>query len=85
LDAPWSTSLGHPSDTCIESEAQDLYSIKDIEWVEINPIEKKAVGRLVPEKEINHSQEIATLLDYLSFYFMITEGIISVYLVKNKL
>lgn len=85
LDAPWSTWLGHPSDTYIEAACQGPYSIKDIEWVEINPVEKKWMGKLVPVKEVDHSEEIIKLLETLAFPFMVTDGIISAYLVKKDL
>ncbi len=85
LDATWSNWLTQPSDNYIEAETQGPYSMNDIEWVEINPVEKRAVGRLVPEKEFDHSSAIIKLLEDLAFPFMLTDGIISVYLVKNKL
>ncbi|MEO6252016.1 MAG: DUF6678 family protein [Ferruginibacter sp.] len=85
LDAAWSTWLGHPSDTYIEAACQGPYSINDIEWVEINPVEKKRIGKLVPDKEFDHSEEIIRLLYRLSFPYMITDGIISAYLVTKEL
>jgi hypothetical protein len=84
-DAVWSKWLIQPSDSYIESEMQGPCSINDIEWVEIDSIEKKNVGKLVPEKEIDHSTEVIKLLEYLTFPFMVTDGIISVYLIKKEL
>ncbi len=85
LDCRWSNWLGYPSDTYIEAEAQGPYRIDDIEWVEINPVEKKVAGGLVPEREFDHSPAIIKLLETLAFPFMLTDGIISVYLVKKDL
>ena len=81
LDAPWSNWLGHPSDNYIEAEMQGPYSINDIEWVEIDPVEKRKEGKLIPGKEFDHSAEVIKLLEELSFPFMVTGGIISVYIV----
>lgn len=85
LDAPWSKWLTQPSDNYFEAERQGPYSINDIEWVEINPIQNRKDGRLVPEKEFDHSAEIIKLLQDLSFPFMITDRIISVYFLKKGL
>ena len=85
VDAAWSNWLGHPSDTYIEAAAQGPYSIDAIEWIEINPMETKAAGKLMPVKEFDHREEIIKLLDWLSFPYMVTDGIISFYLVKKEL
>ena len=81
LDAPWSNWIIHPSDNYIEAEMQGPYSINDIEWVEIDPVEKRKEGKLIPGKEFDHSAEIIKLFEELSFPFMVTGGIISVYIV----
>ena len=85
LDGRWSNWLGRPSDTYIEAEAQGTYSKDHIEWIEINPVEKRVVGKFIPEKEFDHSEEIIKLLEALAFPFMLTDGIISFYLVKREL
>jgi len=85
IDVPWSNWLGHPGDNYIEAEAEGPYSLDDIEWIDINAIEKRAEGKLVPGKEFDHSEEIIKLLEDLSFPFMVTGGVISVYILKEKL
>jgi hypothetical protein len=85
LDAAWSNWLGHPSDTYLEAENQGPYSIKNIEWIEIDPVESRRIGRLVPDKKIDHTEPLIKLLDRVSFPYMITNGIISAYLVKKEL
>lgn len=84
-ESRWSNWLCHPSATYIEAEAQGTYSITDIEWIDINPIEKSTGGGLIPGKELIHSEEIIKLLEELAFPFMVTERIISVYLVNKKI
>ena len=83
--ATWSNWLGQPSDHYIEAEMQGPYSLDDIEWVEINPIESRKEGRLIPGKEVDHSAEIIKLLEELSFPFMITGQMISFYLLLKEL
>ena len=85
LDGSWSHWLGHPSDNYIEAETQGPYSLNDIEWIEIDPVEKRADGKLVPVSEVDHSEEILKLLERLSFPFMVTDRIISAYIVKKEL
>jgi len=84
LDAAWSNWLIDPGDNYIEAENQGPYSIDDIEWVEINPVEKRSMGKLIAEKEIDHSEEMIKLLDYLSFPYIQSGQTISAYLVKTE-
>jgi hypothetical protein len=85
LNVSWSKWLGHPSDNYVEAETQGPYSLNDIEWIEIDPVEKRTAGKSVPEKEVDHSAAIIKLLEGLSFPYMMTDGIISAYLVKKEL
>lgn len=85
LDAAWSHWLIKPGDNYIEAEAQGPYAVDDIEWVEINAIEKKSAGKLVAGKETDHTAAIIKLLDYLGFPYMITGGLISAYLVNKEI
>jgi len=85
LDAEWSNWLIHPTESYIEVQVQGPYSIDDLEWVEIDAIEKRYIGKLVPEKEFDHSATIIKLLDYLSFPYKQSGQVFSVYLVKRKI
>jgi len=80
LDAGWSHWLIAPSDNYIEAAAQGPYTVDAIEWVEIDPIEKKSAG-----KETDHTAAIIKLLDSLGFPYMITDGVISAYLVNKEI
>lgn len=84
LPAVWSKWVIQPSDHYVEAETQGPYPINEIEWVEINPVEKREQGRLLPQKEVDHSADIIKLLEELSFTFMVTERIISAYIIKNS-
>ena len=42
-----------PSDNYFETEKQGPYSTSNIEWIEVNLIEERQQGKLVPVKQID--------------------------------
>lgn len=78
----WSNWIIKPSDNYFETEMQGPYLDSDIEWIEVNPVEERKEGRLVPVNEINHTNEIVKELEELSIPYMIVEEIIRIYIVK---
>jgi hypothetical protein len=85
LNATWSSWLGQSGDSYIETASQGPCPIEDIEWVEIDPVEKIADGKLIDVKAFDHSEEIIKLLEYLAFPYLINDGIISMYLIKREI
>lgn len=85
LDEAWSKWISSPTDGYLEAEAQGPYSFKNIEWLEIDPVEKRREGRLAPVREIDHSETIIELLEKLSMPFMVKDRIISTYIVNTEL
>ena len=83
LVATWSNWIIKPSDNYFETEMQGPYAVDNIEWIEVNPVEERKEGRLVPVKEIDHTDAITKILEDLSIPYMIVEGIIRVYIVRN--
>jgi len=81
LAVAWSNWIIKPTDHYFEIERQGLYAVSSIEWIEVNPVEERKEGRLVPVKEINHTDEIAQLLEELTIPYMIVEGVIRMYIV----
>ena len=81
----WSHWLTQPSESYIEAAAQGPYAVDAIEWLEINPIETRAEGKLIAAKEIDHTAEIIKILEWLWFPYMITDGIISVYILEREM
>ncbi len=81
----WSSWLCLPSGSYIEAEAQGPYSIKAIEWIDINSVENRREGKLVEEIKLDPTEEIIKLLNYLSFPFITTDGIISVYILEGEI
>jgi hypothetical protein len=47
---------------------------REIQWLEIDPIEIKHIGRLVPAKSIDHTTDILQILDRVSIVSEIIEG-----------
>ena len=81
--ATWSNWIIKPNENYYETEMQGPYAASIIEWIEVNPIEVRKEGRLVPVKEIDHTDAITKILEDLSIPYMIVEGIIRVYIVRN--
>ena len=81
----WSSRLAKPDGHSIEVESQGIYPVDDIEWVDINPIEKGIGGEAGKTKEQDHPTAIIKLLENLEFPFMITDGIISAYVLKMEI
>lgn len=85
LQAEWSNWLIMPSVGYLESAIQGPYHISDIEWIDINPVEEKTVGRLISAQYIDHSLPILKLLNELGFPSMVVDGIISSYLLQKEI
>ena len=84
MTAPWSQWI-KPSDNYFETEKQGPYSTGNIDWIEVNPIEERTLGKLDPVKQIDHSDTIVKLLEELAIPYMIFEAIIRIYLVEERL
>jgi len=54
----WVDYFSIPADNYIEIPFTGPIEISSLKWIEINPIEKKIIGRLVPPKKINHTKEL---------------------------
>ena len=80
----WSNSLGQTDDNSIEAGSQGMYSLDDIEWVDINPI-VRIEEEPMKVKEQDHSPDIIKLLENLTFPYMITDGIISAYVLRLEI
>ncbi len=58
----WVNSFSFPVEGYIEPMSVGPIKITQWKWLEIDPIEKRKIGRLIPEKEINHTKEIIDTL-----------------------
>jgi hypothetical protein len=50
-------------------------STRDIEWIEVQSVEHKSIGRLVPDKQIDHSDAIGEVFTERGFKFTLHHGI----------
>lgn len=67
----WAKSFFFPVESYIESSASGPYLLDDLDSIEIYPIEEKRVGRLIPPKFLNHSEELAKELDLAGIIYKI--------------
>lgn len=71
----WSKWLGFPSNSYGEVMGYGPFLIKEVQYIEINPVEKRKLGRLLPEKKIDHSKELEEFLIYTGIPFQRISGI----------
>lgn len=83
--APWSQWIIKPSDNYFKTQKQGPYSTGDIECIEVNPIEVHQEGKLIPAKQIYHTDAIVKMLEDLALPYLIVEEVIRVYLVDERL
>jgi hypothetical protein len=74
----WSKWIINPSGNYVETETSEPILISEIDWIEINPIESKRIGKLVADKKIDHSSEICRLLDSLIVEYLMDNGMIRI-------
>jgi hypothetical protein len=65
----WSSWIITPTPYTLETEMDGPYSVKDIEWIEVNAQRVIKEGKLVNEKTIDCSSKLeAILVQYTSTY-----------------
>lgn len=62
LTLDWSNWLIQPTENYLEVERQGPYALHQIEWIDIDPIEKRQVGKLVVTAVIDHTEVVLKLL-----------------------
>ena len=70
----WGKWFVFPSDGYGEVARYGPFQIKDVCYIEVNPVEHRKVGRLLPEKEIDHSEELESALAGAGIVFEIYGG-----------
>ena len=58
----------------VESSAYGPLPVREVEWVEIDPIEQRHIGRLVPPKIIDHTAELLQQLAVHGVPAQVVEG-----------
>lgn len=75
----WSNWLIQPSETWLETEKQGPYPLKDIEKIEINPLELFSEGSRIPQRKLVHVEEVKNLLSDLRIRYEVDKNIISLH------
>ncbi|RZJ56531.1 MAG: hypothetical protein EOO55_04995 [Hymenobacter sp.] len=70
----WSRWFIIPVPGYVEASSFGPMPRREIQWLEIDPIEIKHIGRLVPPKSIDHTTDILQILDRASIVSEIIEG-----------
>ena len=65
----WEDWIINPTGNYIETGSTGPNNINKIEYIEINTIEEKSIGKLVPKKLINHNLEIIKMIEYKNINF----------------
>lgn len=73
----WNNWLTNPTGKYLDF-GQEPISYSEINLIEIDPLEDKYIGKLVPNKLIDHTKEIKNILNTLKIEFEINETIISI-------
>lgn len=76
LTGEWSNWLIHPCDSYLEVECQGPYAINKIEWIDINPVIKKKIGRLMPEETEDLTNALLAFLENAGINYSIIDKII---------
>lgn len=74
----WNRFLISPTTSYIESDGGP-YSIHNLEWIDINPVEIRYIGKLVAPKTIDHTNELVELLSKQGLDFKATENFIRLF------
>ncbi|MBB6372113.1 DUF6678 family protein [Chryseobacterium shigense] len=74
----WEDWIINPTGNYIETGQTGPNIINKIEYIEINPIEEKNIGKLVPKKMINHSLEIIKIIESKNINFKQCENTIKI-------
>ena len=73
----WNNWLTNPTGKYLDF-GQEPLSYKEIKKIQINPFEDRYIGKLVPNKLIDHTNEITNILDSLKIEFEINGTIITI-------
>ncbi len=70
----WSKWLIEPSESYVEVSNCGPVKKTDLEWLEINAVELKYLGKLIKPEEIDHSEEVTHYLDDKEIKFECVEN-----------
>ena len=74
----WDHGFFIPVEGYLEPSSLGPVPIREIKWFQIDPIEVKVIGRLVPDKKIDHSKNVGTYLTNNSIEFTWEDGLFQI-------
>jgi hypothetical protein len=80
----WEDWIINTTGNYIETGSTGPNIIDNIEYIEINPIEEKEIGKLVPKKIINHNLNIIQSIESKHINFKLCENIIKIELQEEN-
>ncbi|MGY2134867.1 DUF6678 family protein [Hymenobacter sp. HD11105] len=76
----WSSWFLLPVPGYIEASTYGPVPRRDIEWIELNPVEQRYIGRLVPPHILDHTEAILEQLHAQGIRAQVREGLIRLFL-----
>ena len=79
MDHPtnWQSAIWSPTDNYIENHSC-LAKFSDVEYIEIDPIENRYIGRLVPNRIYDHTTEVHNILKDHTVEFKIEQNVLRI-------
>jgi hypothetical protein len=80
LKNKWSLWLIQPTAHYLETKKDGPFPLKEIAWIDIDPIVMSKAGKLLPEKSADQTEMISTLLKEQQVEFIIVEDLVRIML-----
>jgi len=77
-EVSWSTWIIIPTSGYIELSEIGPYPVREIEWLEINPIKFEHIGRLVPPRRIDNTSQLEADLRNADIPYTILDGLVKI-------
>lgn len=76
--SPWTTVLGFPSPGYVEPKGMGPISIKQLVWIEIDPIKEIVIGMRVKPKQEDRTRELVDFLNEHKIAYTHVNGFIHI-------
>lgn len=83
LTNKWASWVIQPEKGYIESDQIGPVKISEVDWIEINPIERIYIGIRITDKSIDHTETIRNYFDKNFIQYKINEGIFQIVIQDN--
>ena len=83
LATEWSKWIISPTESYLETEKQGPDPITQIQWFDINPIETKDMGRLMPVTATDRSKDLIELLDECAVSYHLVNKVFRIFILPG--